>query len=76
MEAHPEGKGRMLRLLNPREAFIVSALFGWGWTQARIGSELGLGQPQVSRILADVLQRLGEAKLAAEDIEFLREFDK
>lgn len=57
---------RLLRGLEPREQLIVSWRFEEGCTQSTIGARLGISQMQVSRLLRQILDRLGTSLSAAE----------
>lgn len=49
---------RLLGTLSEREREVVRMRFGNGWSQARIGSELGVSQMQVSRWLRTIADKL------------------
>ncbi|NAZ87046.1 SigB/SigF/SigG family RNA polymerase sigma factor [Kineococcus indalonis] len=55
----------LLTSLPERDARLLALRFQEGWTQSRIGEELGVSQMQVSRLLQSVLQRLRTAMEAA-----------
>jgi RNA polymerase sigma-B factor len=49
---------RLLATLTDREREVVRMRFGNGWSQSRIGSELGVSQMQVSRWLRTISDKL------------------
>lgn len=49
---------RLLSVLTDRERLIISHRFFDGWSQARIGEELGVSQMQISRILSGIRAKL------------------
>jgi RNA polymerase sigma-B factor len=49
---------RLLATLTDREREVVRMRFGNGWSQSRIGSELGVSQMQVSRWLRTIADKL------------------
>ena len=49
---------RLLGTLTEREREVVRMRFGNGWSQSRIGSELGVSQMQVSRWLRTIADKL------------------
>ncbi|WP_432574364.1 SigB/SigF/SigG family RNA polymerase sigma factor [Kineococcus sp. SYSU DK005] len=55
----------LLTSLPERDARLLTLRFQEGWTQSRIGEELGVSQMQVSRLLQAVLRRLRTAMEAA-----------
>jgi RNA polymerase sigma-B factor len=50
----------LLRFLTLRQRQVVRLRFGEELTQQQIGERVGLSQMQVSRILRDAVQRLGD----------------
>lgn len=52
---------RLLARLPPREREIVTLRFYDGWTQSQIAARFGLSQMQISRLLAQSLERLRAA---------------
>ncbi|MBT1189398.1 SigB/SigF/SigG family RNA polymerase sigma factor [Streptomyces sp. CJ_13] len=55
----------LLQSLDERDRHILAMRFGQEMTQAEIGTELGISQMQVSRLLTRVLTRLRTGMLAA-----------
>jgi RNA polymerase sigma-B factor len=55
---------RLLMTLTPNERAIVRMRFEEGWSQSRIGAELGVSQMQVSRTLRSITQKLHRALVA------------
>ena len=55
---------RLLTTLTPGERAVVRMRFEEGWSQSRIGAELGVSQMQVSRILRAITQKLHRALAA------------
>lgn len=49
---------RLLATLTDRERWVVQMRFGYGWSQSRIGAEVGVSQMQVSRWLRDIANKL------------------
>lgn len=49
---------RLLATLTDRERDVVRMRFGDGWSQARIGAEIGVSQMQVSRWLRTIAEKL------------------
>ena len=49
---------RLLATLSDREREVVRMRFEEGWSQARIGSEIGVSQMQVSRWLRTIADKL------------------
>ncbi len=49
---------RLLATLTDREREVVRMRFGNGWSQSRIGAELGVSQMQVSRWLRTIAEKL------------------
>jgi RNA polymerase sigma-B factor len=54
----------MLRFLTHRQREVVRLRFSEELTQQQIGERIGLSQMQISRILRDAIQRLGEVVVA------------
>lgn len=52
---------RLLATLSDRERQVVEMRFGNGWSQSRIGSEIGVSQMQVSRWLRAIGQKLRDS---------------
>lgn len=50
--------GRLLEALTDRERQVVELRFGQGWSQSRIGAEIGVSQMQVSRWLRAIAIKL------------------
>ncbi|TKV57639.1 sigma-70 family RNA polymerase sigma factor [Nakamurella flava] len=50
--------GRLLEALTDRERQVVELRFGQGWSQSRIGAEIGVSQMQVSRWLRAIALKL------------------
>jgi RNA polymerase sigma-B factor len=50
----------LLRFLTPRQRQVVRLRFGEELTQQQIGERIGLSQMQVSRVLRQAVQRLGD----------------
>ena len=49
---------RLLATLTARERQVIEMRFGNGWSQSRIGAEIGVSQMQVSRWLRAISQKL------------------
>jgi RNA polymerase sigma-B factor len=49
---------RLLATLTDRERQVIEMRFGHGWSQSRIGAEVGVSQMQVSRWLRAIAQKL------------------
>ena len=49
---------RLLDALTERERTVVRMRFGNGWSQSRIGKEIGVSQMQVSRWLRAITDKL------------------
>ncbi len=61
---HRETHGPLLAAMPDRDRKIILLRFYHGWTQERIGRELGVSQMQISRLLSAIIQRMRE-QLAA-----------
>ena len=57
--------GRLMDTLTEREREVVRMRFGNGWSQSRIGSEIGVSQMQVSRWLRTIADKLRTSLEAA-----------
>ena len=49
---------RLLEALTERERDVVHMRFDKGWSQSRIGREIGVSQMQVSRWLRSITEKL------------------
>ena len=49
---------RLLDALTERERDVVHMRFEYGWSQSRIGKEIGVSQMQVSRWLRSITDKL------------------
>ena len=54
----PGHRARLLETLTDRERDVVHMRFGKGWSQSRIGREIGVSQMQVSRWLRTITEKL------------------
>jgi RNA polymerase sigma-B factor len=57
--------GRLMETLSDREREVVRMRFGNGWSQSRIGTEIGVSQMQVSRWLRTIADKLRTSLEAA-----------